>query len=75
MITKKDRLRVTKPVVLIAEELSPATLEALALISKFVIAMALIGQNSFQRLPQELMPFSFALRRRWTPKQFRLQKV
>ena len=29
MITKKDRLRVTKPVVLIAEELSPATLEAL----------------------------------------------
>jgi len=29
MITKKDRLRVSKPVVLIAEELSPATLEAL----------------------------------------------
>ena len=29
MITKRDRLRVSKPVVLIAEELSPATLEAL----------------------------------------------
>ena len=29
MTTKKDRLRVSKPVVLIAEELSPATLEAL----------------------------------------------
>ena len=29
MITKKDRLRVSKPIVLIAEELSPATLEAL----------------------------------------------
>ena len=29
MITKKDRLRVSKPVVLIAEELSPATVDAL----------------------------------------------
>ena len=29
MTTKKERQRVAKPVVLIAEELSPATLEAL----------------------------------------------
>ena len=29
MITKKDLRRVSKPIVLIAEELSPATLEAL----------------------------------------------